>query len=62
MPSGEIFAPSCEIIMKTVNYSRKTIKNHEKITKLMKKRHFKKHEKIMFYGFLLKNYYRDSKF
>ena len=52
MPSYEIFAPSCEIIMKIVNYCRKTIKNHEKITKLMEKNTFQKTGKKMFYGFL----------
>ena len=51
MPSYEIFAPSCEIIMKIVNDCRKMTKNHEKIAKLMKKIHFTKYEKKCFMDF-----------
>lgn len=43
-----MFAPSCKMIMKIGEYCGTIIKNHEKITKLMKKGI----SKNTFYGFL----------
>ena len=43
IPSGEIVAPSCEIIMKTVNYCRKRNNNHENKIKSIKNKYFKKY-------------------